>query len=148
MKTLYSILASVLLLAAIQTAAFGQTVNITETFKKHFNETALEVQDTDDADEKRAILSESFNKMIRVIDRIEATKSLTGDEKAQLASYKLGITDKMSELNGEDGFDELMDKDLNDFSDYSQDYIEQADGKTITIGITTVLLVVIILLLL
>lgn len=147
MKLLTTILASALLICAIQTASFAQTTNITETFKKHFNETVQEVHDTEDADEKRAILNASFNKLIVAIDRIESRASLTEDESAMLASYKLGLTEKVNELNGLGGFDEVMDEDLDDFSNFSQDFIEQAN-RTITIGVTTALLILIILLIL
>lgn len=147
MKTVTTFLASILLVCAIQTVSIAQSVNVTESFKKHFNETVQEVQNTDNADEKRAILSESFNKMISTIDRIESKASLTEDEIANLNNYKFGLTEKLNELNGVDGFDEIMDEDLDDFSNFSQDFIEQAN-KTITIGVTTALLILIILLLL
>jgi hypothetical protein len=147
MKTLNTFLTSILLVFAFQTASFAQSTNITETFKEHFNKTVQEVHETDNADEKRAILNESFDKMIRAIDQIESKASLTEDEIAMLDNYKLGLTEKKSELNGLDGFDEIMDEDLDDFSNFSQDFIEQAN-RTITIGVTTALLILIILLLL
>lgn len=147
MKTLYTIVASTLLVFAMQSVSFAQSANVTETFKKHFNETVDKVQDTDNADEKRAILNESFNKMLTVIDKIESRASLTEDESADLNSYKLDLTEKLNELNGLDGFDEIVDEDLDDFSDYAQDAMEQAN-RTVTIGVTTALLILIILLLL
>lgn len=147
MKTLYTILASVLLLCAIQSTSVAQSMNITESFKKHFNETVQAVQETDNADEKRAILNESFNKMITVIDRIESMASLNDDEISLLAAYKFDLTEKQNQLNGLDGYDEIMDEDLDGFSNYSQDMIEQAN-RTITIGLGTALLVLIILLIL
>ncbi|MBP3193775.1 hypothetical protein [Natronogracilivirga saccharolytica] len=147
MKILYIILASVLLAGAIQSTSYAQSVNITESFKKHFNETVQAVHETDDADEKRAILNESFNKMISVIDRIESAVSLTEDENAILATYKYDLEKKKNQLNGLDGYDQVVDKDLDDFSNFSQDMIEQA-SRTITIGVTTALLILIILLLL
>ena len=147
MKTLYTVLAFLVLVCAIQTTSFAQSSNITETFKKHFNETVQEVQGTEDADEKRMILNESFSKIISAIDLIESRTNLSDDETAQLHSYKLGITEKQNELNGLDGFDEIVDEDLDDFSNFSQDFMEQAN-RTITIGATTLLLIIIILLLL
>ncbi len=147
MKTLYTILAAVLLVCAIHTESFSQSVNITESFKMHFNETVKTVHKTDNADDKRALLNESFNKMIATIDRIEALASLTEDESTILASFRFDLTEKLSELNGLDGFDQIVDNDLNDFSNFSQDMIEQAN-RTITIGVTTALLILIILLLL
>ncbi|MAO64120.1 MAG: hypothetical protein CL666_03905 [Balneola sp.] len=147
MRTLNTLLASILFVCTIQTVSFAQSANVSESFKKHFNETVEEVQNTNNADEKRAILNRSFTKMITTLDRIESLASLTEDESAKLASYKSDLSEKISELNGLDGFDEIMDEDLDNFSDYSQDFIEQAN-RTITIGVTTALLILIILLLL
>lgn len=146
MKTLTTFFVATILIFALQTTAFAQS-SVTETLKQHFNQTVQSVNETDDAVEKRAILNESFNKMIAAIDRIETMASLTEEESEMLKSYKFGLTEKLSELNGLDGFNEISDEDLDEFSSFSQDYIEQAD-RTVTIGITTVLLILIILLLL
>lgn len=146
MKTIRFLLATIFLVFAIHSIADAQKIDITETFKKHFNETVQQVQETENADEKRVILNDSFNKMITVIDRIESRTNLTEDESAVLESYKSDIAEKLYELNGQAGFDEVMDEDLDDFSNYSQQYFEQAD-RTVTIGVTTVLLILIILLL-
>jgi hypothetical protein len=64
-----------------------------------------------------------------------------------LRSLENGISEKMNELNGSNGFNKVMDKDLDDFTDYSQDFMEQA-ADTVTIGVTTAILILIILLLL
>ena len=147
MRTIRLLITSIILIFAVQSMAVAQSANITETFKKHFNETVQQVHDTEDADEKRLILNESFDKMIIAIDRIDSLANLSEDQIAQLHSYRLGIVEKQNELNGLDGFDEIMDEDLDDFSNFSQDFIEQAN-RTITIGVTTALLILIILLLL
>lgn len=146
MKTIRLLITTVFLAFAVQSMAVAQTVDITDTFKKHFNETVQQVQETECADAKRVILNDSFTKMITVIDRIDSRANLTENESAMLESYKSGISEKLNELNGQDGFDEVMDEDLDDFSDYSQQYFEQAN-RTITIGVTTALLILIILLL-
>ncbi|HAC16533.1 MAG TPA: hypothetical protein DCE78_11405 [Bacteroidetes bacterium] len=146
MKTLTTFFVATILIFALQTTAFAQST-VTETLKQHFNQTVQAVHEADNAVEKRAILNESFNKMISAIDRIETMASLTEEDSNMLNSYKDGLTEKLSELNGLDGFNEISDEDLDDFSSFSQDYLEQAD-RTVTIGITTVLLILIILLLL
>lgn len=146
MKIIRLLLTTAFLVFAIHSIADAQKVDISETFKKHFNETVQQVQETEIADEKRVILNESFSKMITVMDRIDSRVNLSEDETAQLHSYKLGIAEKQSELNGLDGFDKVQDEDLEDFSNYSQQFFEQAD-RTVTIGVTTVLLILIILLL-
>lgn len=147
MKTLHVIAVSVFLAFAVQSAAVAQSINLTETFKKSFNETVQDVRETENATEKRALLNDSFSKMIKVIERIESEAKLSADESAWIGSYKSEIQEKKSELNGADGFNRVMDKDLNNFSDYSQHYMEQAD-RTITIGLTAVLLIILILILL
>lgn len=134
------------MLFALQSMAVAQSVDITETFKNHFNKTVQQVHQTEDADEKRVILDESFSKMIHAIDRIESRANLSEEESEMLSSYKNDISEKQNELNGLDGFDEIQDEDLDDFSNFSQDFMEQAD-RTVTIGVTTALLILIILLL-
>jgi hypothetical protein len=146
MKTLRFILASIFLLFAAQSMAVAQSTNITETFKKHFNETVQQVQQTENADEKRFILNESFTKMLNSIDRIESMATLSEDENMLLSAYKNDLLEKKNELNGLDGFDRVLDEDLDDFCNFSQDLMEQAN-RTVTIGVSTVLLILIILLL-
>lgn len=146
MKIIRLLITTAFLVFAMHSIANAQTVDITEMFKKHFNETVQQVQETESADEKRVILNESFTKMMTVIDRIDSRANLTENESAMLESYKSGIAEKLNELNGQDGFDEVMDEDLDNFSDYSQQYFEQAN-RTVTIGVTTALLILIILLL-
>jgi len=134
------------MLFAVHSMSVAQSVDITETFKNHFNETVQQVHQAENADEKREILDESFSKMIHAIDRIESRANLSEEESEMLSSYKNDISEKQNELNGLDGFDEIQDEDLDDFSNFSQDFMEQAD-RTVTIGVTTALLILIILLL-
>lgn len=147
MRIIRTFIYSILLVFAMQSVAVAQSVNLTETFKKSFNETFEEVQYTESADEKRTILNEKFSKMINVIDRIESKANLSEDESNQLSSYKAGLLEKQNELNGLDGFDEILDEDLDDFSEYSQQFFEQAN-RTITIGIGTAVLIAVLLLVL
>lgn len=146
MRTLNFLITSTFLVFAINSVAFSQSVNLTETFKKSFNETVQQVQNTEDAVEKRTLLNESFDKMTEVIERIESKVTLSEDKSAQLKTLKNEIQEKKSELNGKDGFERVLDRELNHFSDYSQNYFEQAD-RTITIGLTAALLIILILLL-
>lgn len=147
MKILKIIFASALLVCSIQAASMAQSSNVTETLKEHFNETVQSVYSTDNADEKRSVLDESFNKMITALDQIESRAALDEDQTNDLETYRFLLTEKLNELNGLDGFEEVKDEDLNDFTDYSQNIIEQAN-RTLTIGLGTALLIVIILLLL
>jgi hypothetical protein len=147
MKTIRFMTTTLILLLAVHSMAVAQSSNITESFKKHFNETVQQVHQTDNADEKRLILNNSFTKMITALDRIESMTNLTEEESAQLYSFRTDISEKQSELNGLDGFDRVGDEELDEFSNFSQDFMEQAN-RTITIGLTAALLIVLILILL
>ncbi len=68
MKTLYTILTSILLVCVMHTVSYAQSTNISESLKKHFNETVQAVQETEDPIVKRAVLNESFDTMIATID--------------------------------------------------------------------------------
>jgi len=137
---------SIMLLFAFQSVAIAQS-SVSETFKDHFNETVQNVNQTDVANEQRSLLNTSFSKMITAVDRLESIAQLSEDEKVQLLSFKNGIEEKQNELNGLDGFNEVQDEDLVDFSEYSQQYFEQAN-RTVTISVTTALLIIILILLL
>ncbi len=143
-KLIFSIAVFVL---TIQTAVSAQTNSLTNILKQHFNETVHQVKQTVDADEKRTILNKSFHDMLTALEKVESSAALSGEEQSQLQVLKSSITEKISELNGQDGFDEIADEALDDFSDYSQQDMEQAD-RNITISLTTALLIIIILLLL
>lgn len=125
----------------------AQSTDVTETFKKHFNQTVQQVHRAECPDEKRMILNESFSNMIEAIDLIEARANLSDDEKAMLSSFRNDVSDRQSELNGLDGFEQVEDADLDEFSNFSQDLMEQAN-RTVTLSVTTALLIIIILLLL
>jgi len=59
-----------------------------KVIKKHFNETVQRVQQTENSDDKRAVLKASFSKMITAIDKIESVARLSDEELAQLTSVK------------------------------------------------------------
>lgn len=125
----------------------AQTNKVSETFKKHFNQTVQNVKSTDSPVEQRALLNDSFVDMLEALNRINKSADLSNDERKSLLAFKNEIKDKQSELNGWNGFDEIQDDELIDFSDYSQQELEQAN-RTLTISLTSALLIVLILLLL
>ncbi len=143
---MFSVLTFILMLGvSVQTAS---AQNLNEVLKKHMNETVQLVKAAETADEKRSILNDSYENMLETVRVIEEKASLNEDETAQLALLKSEITDRSNQLNGLDGYEQISDEDLDDYSDYSQQSMEQANNRTITIGLTTALLIIIILLLL
>jgi hypothetical protein len=147
MNLIKTVTSTALLFFLFQTVAIAQTDSLTEIFKSHMNETVQNVKSSESADEKRTVLNSSFNKMLKAVEKIEESGQLSEDEIAQLTTLKHSIEEKSDQLNGRNGFEEIADEDLEDFSDYSQQAMEQAD-RSLTISLTTALLVVIILLLL
>jgi hypothetical protein len=125
----------------------AQTNSVSETFKKHFNETVQNVKNADTPTEQRALLNDSFADMLQALNRIDESAELSKDEEKSLLAFKNEIKEKQSELNGWNGFDEIQDDELIDFSDYSQQELEQAN-RTLTLSLTSALLIVLILLLL
>lgn len=146
-KMIKLVFCSFALSLAIQVNANAQSNSLTTIIKQHFNETVQNVKSTDDTDQKRVHLNNSFTDILSAIDRLEKSSSLDEEDAKQLESLKSSISDKMNQLNGLDGYDEIQDEDLDDFTDYSQQDMEQA-SRNITISLTTALLIVIILLLL
>src|SRR5690625_4290001 len=146
LKVTTSIIAMILI--GLSGSAFAQrSQSLTEILKKHMNETVQAVKEAESADEKRSNLNESFTDMLTAVEKIEEKAELSDREKEQLAVLKDNITAKSNQLNGLDGYDKVGDEELDDFSDYSQQDMEQAN-RTITISLTTALLIIIILLLL
>lgn len=147
MKALRISLSLIIFLAISQSPAISQSTDLAETFKKHMNETVQEVKNEDNPEKKRAILDRSFNKMFTAIDKIESNATLSDKELAQLQAFKENIVEKSNQLNGRKDYDRISGVDLDEFSDYVQQDMEQAD-RILTISLTTALLIVIILLLL
>ncbi|XWN36844.1 MAG: hypothetical protein ROO71_12885 [Balneola sp.] len=115
-------------------------------FKKHINKMVENVEKAESPESKREILNNSFNDLITAIEKVEAMSVVPETEKKGLTSFKADIQDKQNELNGENGFVGVSNSNLNNFANFIQQDLEQAD--TVTIGVTTLLLIIIILLLL
>jgi len=95
---------------------------------------------------KREILDGSLEEMIQAIDKIKEKKSISESDKKGLAVFKDNLVDRKNELNGLNGFKKVPNNQLNQYANYIQQNVEQADA--VTISVTTALLIVIILLLL
>jgi hypothetical protein len=117
-----------------------------EQIQKHFNDTALKVKDTDNPAEKREIIDESLQKMMTVLDRVKGSPLVSKEDGDGIDHYKTLLQEKQDELLGNNGFERVPDSQLNAFSMYVVQSMEQAD-KTITISLVTALLIVIILIL-
>jgi len=118
-----------------------------EDIQKYFNNTACKVKATADPVQKRAILDKSFQTMSKALDRVENSGLLSQNDRAGMDRFKATIQEKQDELEGNNGFERVADANLNAFSDYVVQDMQQAD-RYISISLVAALLIVIILILL
>jgi len=85
--------------------------------------------------------------MITALNKVQGSPLVSKDDKAGIDRCKVILKEKQDELAGVNGYDPVSDAQLNDFSDYVVQDMEQA-GQTITISTVTLLLIIIIVLLL
>jgi hypothetical protein len=144
-KLLFGIL---LVSILMQPAVADDTVTkLRDKFKAYTNGVVQKVKNAESPDQKRAVLNESFNKMLTALDKVESMMSLTEEEAAFVASTRERYQGYRNELNGENGFERVSDSELNNFANYVQQDIEQAD-RTVTLSLTSLLLIIIIVILL
>ena len=114
--------------------------------QKYFNDTACKVKATDDPVQKREILNKSLVTMSKALDKVESSGLISRDDSASIDFLKTAIQEKQDELTGTNGYERVADAQLNAFSDYVVQDMQQAD-RNITISLVTALLIVIIIIL-
>ncbi|MDZ7859176.1 MAG: hypothetical protein U5O15_00670 [Candidatus Krumholzibacteriota bacterium] len=129
---------SILLLAG---TAFGQG-----KIQNYFNDAAVKVKATDDPSQKRDILSLKIQNMSAALDKIRNSSIVSESDRAGIDRTKTSLKEKQDELAGANGFTRVPDAQLDAFSDYVVQDMEQAE-KSITIGVVTALLIIIIIIL-
>lgn len=148
MLKLRIIIALVLAFAFAQSLfAESDVVMVQNKFKQYFNITAQKVKQAADPVQKRAILNESFEKMQNTLNKVSNLSNISSKDLVAINSINKSVQDKYNELNGLNGYTKLKDNQLNNFADYVQQDMEQAD-QWVTISVTTLLLVAILLILL
>lgn len=133
----------------LMTFAFVQTglAGGEEKIQKYFNQTASEVKAATEPAQKREILNNSLQTMSKALDKVERTGLVSKEDRAEIDRLKATLQDKQDELMGNNGYERVSDAQLNAFSDYVVQDMEQAD-KTISISLVSALLIVIIIILL
>lgn len=91
-------------------------------------------------------MNHSFDKMLKAFDKVGNIKMLSKSDQAAINRLSNNIEQKKYELNGTHGFTRVSNSQLNDFANYVQQDIEQAN--TVTISVTVLLLVIILIVLL
>jgi hypothetical protein len=118
-----------------------------DDIQKYFNDTASKVKATTNPAEKRAILDKSLQTMSKALDKVQNSPLISKEDRAGIEQFKATLKENQDELTGSNGFERVPDAQLNAFSDYVVQNMEQADS-TITISLVAALLIVIIIILL
>lgn len=117
-----------------------------DRLKGYFSDTASRVKATTEAAQKREILAGSLQTVVSALDRVDRAGLASQADRAGLDHFRKALTEKQDELAGRNGFAPVADGQLDAFSDYVVQDMEQA-AETITISLVSALLVIIILIL-
>jgi hypothetical protein len=117
-----------------------------ESVQKYFNDAACKVKATSDPSQKREILNNDFQNMSKALDKVRSSPLISDTDRAGIDRFKAALQEDQDELAGTNGYTRVRDDQLNAFSDYVVQDMEQAD-KTITISLVALLLIVIIIIL-
>lgn len=131
-----------MLVMAYAGISFGQ-----DGLQKYFNNASLKVKATTDPLQKREILNKSFEKMSKALDKVQGSPLISKDDRVGIALLKSTLQEKQDELAGLNGYERVSDVQLNAFSDYVVQDMEQAT-QTVTISLVALLLIIIIVILL
>lgn len=114
--------------------------------KKYFADTAKKVNATENVVEKRQILENSFSKMTRALDVVAGSASISDADRVGIDRFKASLQEKRDELAGTNGFERVSDSQLNSYSQYVVQDMEQAE--VVSISLVTLLLILILVVLL
>jgi len=114
--------------------------------QKYFNNVAVDVKAATDPSAKREILNTSLDKMSRALDMAEGSALLPGEAQGSVNRLRATLQEKRDELNGRNGFTAVSDVQLDNFSDYVVQDMEQA-FETVHISLIALLLIIIIVIL-
>ena len=132
----------VMMFALVQTGNAGEKDNL----QKYFNDTGRKVKATTDPAQKREILSQSLQTMSKALDKVQSMPLISKEDREGLDNFKASLQEKQDELAGTNGYEPVPNTQLNAFSDYVVQDMEQAE-RQITISLVSALLIVIILIL-
>ena len=134
------------LLIVIGVLGWAGTAMSQDRIHNYLNDTSLKVKAATSPEQKREILARNLGQMTRAIDTAKGAPLTTEQDRTNLNRLEATLQDKSDELIGVNGFDRVPDNQLNAFSTYIVQDMEQAD-RTITISLVVVLLIVIIIIL-
>lgn len=150
MKVIKSSILVFAFIFAVQATAVGSEItdrdSALDLYKEYINTMVERVEKAEDPEEKRTILNNSLDNMITAFEKAGAMGIVSEKDKEAIRSLKANIQEKKNELNGAEGYRKVADNKLNNFANYVQQDLEQAD--TVVISISATLLAIILALLL
>lgn len=129
------------ILAVMCFVASGAWAQTQGALQKHFSSAADQVKMAGTAAEKRAILDRSFRSMSSALEVAERSASLSANDRAGIGMLKVRLQDKQDELAGVNGFTAVPDAQLNSFSTYAAQDMEQA-AEMISISLVALILII------
>ncbi len=141
---------AVLVLVAIAAPLFADNAQsrLENRLKQYFNNLLLEVEQTKDPAEKRALLNESLERFLTAMNRLQKLPFLNQEQRKALARFGAEVQEKHDELNGAAGFATVANADLDDFAGYMVQDLEQAARSYIVLSTVAVVIIIIVLLVL
>ncbi len=112
----------------------------------YFNDAATKAKTASNPVEKRQILNDSFHTVSTALGIIQSLPLISKNDVEGIDHLKATLQEKQDELAGNNGYVRVRDEQLNAFSDYVVQDMEQAD-QVITISLVTLLLIVILIVL-
>jgi hypothetical protein len=100
--------------------------NIEDQLKNYMNEITQKVKGTEDPVQKRALLNETLLDILKAVNTVKALHTTTEREQKLLGMFEKSVQDKYDELNGLNGFERVADEDLDSFTEYVLQDLEQA----------------------
>ena len=144
-----AVVALVLIALAAPLFADSPATRLENRLKGYFNNLVLEVEQTKDPADKRALLNESLEQFLTAVDRIQKLPLHNQEQKQALARFAAEVREKHDELNGAAGFATVANADLDGFAEYMVQDLEQAAYTYIALsGLAIVLIVVLLIILL
>ena len=119
-----------------------------DLFKKYINDMVQRVEKAENPARKREILNNSLDGMVSTFDTVLDMGLASQNDKEALITLKADIQEKKNELNGLEGYRRVADNRLNNFANYVQQDLEQADTVVISISATLLAIIIVLLLLL
>lgn len=144
-KSVLATLLFVLLAAPVAQAAAGP-FDLTDSIDERLDRAVERAHAADTPAQKRRILSEAFRDMNHALERARQIPALSGDTRTALDDLQQDIEEQNDRLNGLNGFAPVPNADLDRFADNVQTNL--LNDQTITIGLGTALLILLIVILL